>query len=80
MSRTTAFLSGCAASAAAIAAIVLLTGAKGPPPKFDEIDVGRINIREPDGTLRMVTPEGQPSIRMLNDKGETAKVIDLSSK
>lgn len=54
MSHITAFFSGCAATATAIAAIVLLTGAKGPPPKFDEIDVGRINIREPDGTLRMV--------------------------
>jgi hypothetical protein len=54
MSKTTAFFSGCAATATAICAIALLTGAKAPPPKFEEIDVGRINVREPDGTLRMV--------------------------
>lgn len=54
MSKTTAFLSGCAASATAIIAITLLTGAKAPPTKFEEIDVGRINVREPDGTLRLV--------------------------
>ncbi len=54
MSRTSTFLSGAAASATAIIAITLLTGAKAPPAKFEEIDVGRINVREPDGTLRMV--------------------------
>lgn len=54
MSKTTAFLSGCAASATAIIAISLLTGAKAPPAKFEEINVGRINVREPDGTLRLV--------------------------
>lgn len=54
MSKTTAFLSGCAASATAIIAISLLTGAKAPPTRFEEIDVGRINVREPDGTLRLV--------------------------
>jgi hypothetical protein len=43
-----------AASASLIAAVTLLTGAKAPPAKFEEIDVGRINIREPDGKLRMV--------------------------
>ena len=41
-------------SATATLAVILLTGAKRPTPKFDEIDVGRINVREPDGTLRMV--------------------------
>jgi len=52
--RTSTFLSGMAASASLIAAVTLLTGAKAPPAKFEEIDVGRINIREPDGRLRMV--------------------------
>jgi hypothetical protein len=34
---------------------VMLTGARsGAPAKFDTLDVQRINIREPDGTLRMV--------------------------
>jgi hypothetical protein len=41
-------------STVATASIILLTGAKAPTQKFDEIDVGRINVREPDGTLRMV--------------------------
>jgi hypothetical protein len=54
LSKTSAFFSGCAASATAIIAITLLTGAKAPPAKFEEIDVGRINVREPDGTLRLV--------------------------
>jgi hypothetical protein len=54
LSRTSTFLSGMAASASLIAAVTLLTGAKAPPAKFEEIDVGRINIREPDGKLRMV--------------------------
>lgn len=54
MSKLTAFLSGCTATATAFIAIALLTGAKAPPTKFEEIDVGRINVREPDGTLRMV--------------------------
>ncbi|MDM4766235.1 hypothetical protein [Pelomonas sp. SE-A7] len=54
MSKLATFLSGCAASATAIMAITLLTGAKAPPAKFEEIDVGRINVREPDGTLRLV--------------------------
>jgi len=54
MSKLATFLSGAAASASAIIAITLLTGAKAPPAKFEEIDVGRINVREPDGTLRLV--------------------------
>lgn len=36
-----------------VLAIVLLTGAA-KKPRFDEIDVQRINVIEPDGTLRMV--------------------------
>lgn len=54
MSRTSTFLSGFASCAVALAAFTLLTGAKAPPPSFEEINVGRINVREPDGTLRMV--------------------------
>lgn len=35
-------------------AVVVLTGASGTgKARFDEIDVQRINVREPDGTLRM---------------------------
>jgi hypothetical protein len=48
------FLSGVLLSAATTAAMIVLTGAKAPATRFDEIDVGRINVREPDGTLRMV--------------------------
>ena len=55
MNKLSSFLSGCAASASALIALTLLTGAKAPPTQFDEINVGRINIREPDGTLRMVS-------------------------
>lgn len=36
-------------------AVLILTGARSPMnAKFDSIDVQRINVREPDGTLRMV--------------------------
>jgi len=45
----------------AVFAITLLTGFASPKPKktaFDEIDVHRINVREPDGTLRMVISNG----------------------
>lgn len=42
------------ASMVIIASVLLLMGAKSPPTHFDEIDVGRINVREPDGTLRLV--------------------------
>lgn len=40
--------------AVAVGVFAAITGAKAPPAKFEEIDVGRINVREPDGTLRMV--------------------------
>ena len=33
---------------------LLLAGAKSQPKQFDEISVHRINVTEPDGTLRMV--------------------------
>lgn len=48
------FFSGLSAGVMVATSALLLTAAKSPPVKFDEIDVGRINIREPDGTLRMV--------------------------
>lgn len=50
------FLTGAGTMAAALAAIVTLTGAKGPAriDTFDEITVGRINIVEPDGTKRII--------------------------
>jgi len=36
-------------------ALALITGAAGPrKASFDEIDVGRINVVEPDGTIRLV--------------------------
>lgn len=54
MSKLNAYLSGVASCAVALAALTFLTGSKAPPPNFEEINVGRINVREPDGTLRMV--------------------------
>jgi len=48
------FLSGLSAGVVVMTSALLLMAAQSPPTKFDEIDVGRINIREPDGTLRMV--------------------------
>jgi hypothetical protein len=42
------------ASLATSAALLFLTGASDSKARYDVIDVGRINIREPDGTLRMV--------------------------
>jgi hypothetical protein len=43
----------CVLSSTALAA-VLLMGAARPAQTFDEITVHRINVAEPDGTLRMV--------------------------
>lgn len=38
-----------------VLAVLVLTGfSKSSAPSFDEINVHRINVREPDGTLRMV--------------------------
>lgn len=37
-----------------IALAILLMGARSQPTRFDEIGVHRLNITEPDGTLRMV--------------------------
>lgn len=56
MSQLRTFLAGATTMAAALAAIVTLTGAKGPArhETFDEITVGRINIVEPDGTRRII--------------------------
>ena len=52
MSQIRTFLTG----AAALAAIVTLTGARTPArhETFDEITVGRINNVEPDGTKRII--------------------------
>ena len=47
-------LASSAISVVMTASMLLLTGAKTPNPKFDEIDVQRINVREPNGKLRMV--------------------------
>lgn len=47
-------LASVLASLATSAALLFLTGASDSKARYDEIDVGRINIREPDGTLRMV--------------------------
>jgi hypothetical protein len=55
MSNTRTFLAGATTMAAALAAIVALTGAKETRHEtFDEITVGRINIVEPDGTKRII--------------------------
>ena len=56
MSNIRTFLAGATTMAAALAAIVTLSGAKGPArhASFDEITVGRINIVEPDGTKRII--------------------------
>ena len=56
MSKVSTFLAGCTTMAAALAAVVALTGAKSSlaSAEFSEITVGRINIAEPDGTKRMI--------------------------
>jgi hypothetical protein len=56
MSQIRTFLAGATTMAAALAAIVTLSGAKAPARNgtFDEITVGRINIVEPDGTPRII--------------------------
>jgi hypothetical protein len=56
MSQIRSFFAGATTMAAALAAIVTLTGARSPlrHESFDEITVGRINIVEPDGTKRIV--------------------------
>ncbi|MBV7536251.1 hypothetical protein KW842_10785 [Duganella sp. sic0402] len=55
MPQLKTFFAGAATMASALAAVVLLTGAREDRhPQFDEITVGRINIVEPDGTKRLV--------------------------
>ncbi len=56
MSQLRTFLAGATTMAAALAAIMTLTGAADPARRasFDEITVGRINIVEPDGTKRLI--------------------------
>ncbi len=56
MSQIRTFFAGATTMAAALAAIMTLTGSADPGRRasFDEITVGRINIVEPDGTKRIV--------------------------
>ena len=56
MSQIRTFLAGATTMAAALTAILTLTGARLPArhETFDEITVGRINIVEPDGTRRII--------------------------
>lgn len=55
MSQIRTFFAGATTMAAALAAVVALTGAKAErKASFDEITVGRINIVEPDGTKRVI--------------------------
>lgn len=55
MSQLKTFFAGAATMASALAAVLLLTGARDTRrAEFDEITVGRINIVEPDGTKRIV--------------------------
>lgn len=56
MSQIRTFFAGATTMAAALAAIMTLSGAGNPARRasFDEITVGRINIVEPDGTKRMI--------------------------
>lgn len=56
MSQIRTFFAGATTMAAALAAIMTLTGASDPARRasFDEITVGRINIVEPDGTKRII--------------------------
>ncbi len=54
MKTLNGYLSWVTASTVIITCGLLLMAAKSPPTHFDEIDVGRINVREPDGTLRLV--------------------------
>jgi len=56
MSQIRTFLAGATTMAAALTALVTLTGASLPArlASFDEITVGRINVVEPDGTKRII--------------------------
>ena len=56
MSQIRTFFAGATTMAAALAAIMTLSGAANPARRasFDEITVGRINIVEPDGTRRII--------------------------
>ena len=56
MSQIRTFFAGATTMAAALAAVMTLSGAADPARRasFDEITVGRINIVEPDGTKRII--------------------------
>ena len=44
----------CIFTSVALAAVLTMGAARSPPDHFDQITVRRINLVEPDGTLRMV--------------------------
>ena len=48
------FLTIYSAALSTVFAVVLLCSAKGRVAQFDEIQVHKIDVVEPDGTLRMV--------------------------
>jgi hypothetical protein len=54
MQTRTTVLASLLTSLLASGALILLTGAGEATARYEVLDVGRINIREPDGTLRMV--------------------------
>ena len=54
MTSISVYLKGVVVSVVAVAAVSLPAAAKAPSAVFDEITVGRINVREPDSTLRMI--------------------------
>jgi hypothetical protein len=76
MSQIRTFLAGATTMAAALAAIVTLTGARSPArhETFDEITVGRINIVEPDGTRRIVISNKAQFPGEFQQGKETARV------
>lgn len=59
----------------AVFAVSMLTGfAKSPISSFDEINVHRINVREPDGTLRMVIADSAKLPGVIIKGSESPKV------
>ncbi|MGA7437067.1 MAG: hypothetical protein WBW32_02935 [Luteibacter sp.] len=59
----------------AVFAVSMLTGfARNPVATFDEINVQRINVREPDGTLRMVLSDSAKLPGVIIKGKEQAKV------
>jgi hypothetical protein len=54
--------------------VVLLTGTSGRQTEFNEISVNRLNVLEPDGTVRMVISgrEDSPGLYAMNEHHERA--------